>query len=407
MNSDKIFELALGLQAPWHVSKVEMIPDGNKQSIHLHIDYDLGHFINSEGKSTVHDRVDRKWRHLNFFQHECYLHCRVPRIRENKESKVKQVQVPWSRKGSGFTLLFEAFSMALIELEMPVNKVGKLLGEYPNRIWTIFNYWLSIAYKKADHKGITRLGIDETSTKKGHKYMTVAVDMDERKVVHATTGKGSEAITQVADYLKSKGTPKESIQGVCIDLSPAFISGVTNEFENAQIVFDRYHVKALLNKAMDQVRRNELSFHQILKGHKYLFLKNEKNLKADKKELRNKLLELLPVIGKAYQLKVLFDDFWDMKNSEDAQAFLSFWCDLVQEAKIFPMIKFANTVKAHWSGIVNYTNSNLSNGILEGINSKIQLAKRRARGYRNTENFINMVYFIAGKLKFNYPLYST
>jgi len=116
------------------------------------------------------------------------------------------------------------------------------------------------------------------------------------------------------------------------------------------------------------------------------------------------LIELLPVLGEAYRLKILFDDFWEMKDIAEAQAFLTFWCDLAEDAKIHPFIKFVNTLKSHWTGIVNYIESNLSNGILEGINSKIQLAKRRARGYRNTDNFINMIYLIAGKLKFNYPL---
>lgn len=195
MNSDKIFELALGLSSPWYVSKVEMLEGLNKKkSLHLYIDYEAGHFVDDLGHSTIHDRLERQWRHLNFFEHECYLHCRVPRVRASKSSKVRQVEVPWSRKGSGFTLLFEAFSMALIELEMPVNKVGKLLGEYPNRLWTIFNYWISLAYNEANHKNITRLGIDETSTKKGHQYMSVAVDMDERKVVHATEEKDQKPL---------------------------------------------------------------------------------------------------------------------------------------------------------------------------------------------------------------------
>jgi len=155
------------------------------------------------------------------------------------------------------------------------------------------------------------------------------------------------------------------------------------------------------------VRKKELRLHQILKGHKYLFLKNNKNLSTNQKRDRNELLEVLPNIGNAYRLKILFDDFWEMDNPEDAQGFLSFWCDLVIESKIFPFIKFVNTIQSHWSGIINYTQSKMSNGILEGINSKIQLAKRRTRGYRKDTNFINMVYLIAGKLKFNYPLYST
>jgi len=406
MNSEKIFELALGLNAPWYVEKIEIKKSDLEKQLHITIDYNKGYYVDDKGKSIVHDRVDRTWRHLNFFEHACYIHCRVPRIKD-KENKIRRVQVPWARTGSGFTLLFEAFSMCLIEQEMPVNKAAKVVNEYPKRLWTIFDYWIGIAYNDADHSGIKTLGIDETSSKKGHDYLTVAMDMDKSSVVHVTPGKGADTITQVADYLETKGTKREDISKICIDLSPSFISGVTKEFENAQIIFDRYHVKALLNKAMDEVRKKEYKMHHILKGYKYVFLKSNKKLSDRQRKERDELLELLPTIGKAYRLKLLFDDFWSMENVEESEGFLAFWCDLVYESGIQPMIKFANTVKAHWSGIVNYLQSRVSNGILESTNSKIQLAKRRARGFRNPSNFINMIYFLCGKLKFNYPLYLT
>lgn len=405
MNSEKIFELALGLQSPWKVEKVSFEGSENGKELHIRIGYLEGHFVDEQGKSKVHDRVERQWRHLNFFEHKCYITCKVPRVMDKEKRKPKRVAVPWARSGSGFTLLFEAFSMCLIEQEMPVNKVGKVLKEYPNRVWTIFNYWISIAYNEADHSEIEVLGIDETSSRKGHDYLTVAMDMNNSSVVHVTQGKGAETIEKIAEYLDSKGTKRESIKQVCIDLSPSFISGVTKEFENAQITFDRFHVKALLNKAMDQVRKQEYKMHQILKGHKYLFLKSNKKLTYQQRKDRTELIELLPTIGEAYRLKMLFDDFWTMDNKDDAQGFLAFWCDLVIESKIQPLIMFTKTVKAHWKGILNYLENTISNGILEGTNSKIQLAKRRARGYSNKSNFINMIYFLCGKLKFNYPLY--
>ena len=408
MNSQEIFSLALGLQSPWEIKEIKLENGEDEKvgkTLHIHIGFIRGSKF-SDGLGVlhgVHDTVSRTWRHLNFFEHECYLHCDVPRIRP-KAGKVSQVSVPWARKGSGFTLLFEAFSMSLIEAEMPVNKVGEVVNEYPNRIWTIFNYWLNVAYSEADHSGIKELGVDETSEKKGHKYITIGVDMETRRVIHATKGKGADTITQIREYLETKGSRAEDIERVCIDLSPAFISGVTKEFENASITFDRFHVKKLLNEAMDEVRKQQRWEHEILKGHKYTFLKGNSKLTTRQRSERNELIELLPVLGEAYRLKILFDDFWEMEDVAEAEAFLTFWCDLAEEAKIHPFIKFVNTLKSHWTGIVNYIESNLSNGILEGINSKIQLAKRRARGYRNTENFINMIYLIAGKLKFNYPL---
>ena len=121
--------------------------------------------------------------------------------------------------------------------------------------------------------------------------------------------------------------------------------------------------------------------------------------------MKNELITLLPNIGEAYRLKELFDSFWDFKDQQEAKGFLWYWCDMARESKLQPMVKFANTVTSHWTGITNYTELKISNGIIEGINSKIQLAKRRARGYRNMTNFINMIYFIGSKLKFKYPDY--
>ena len=102
----------------------------------------------------------------------------------------------------------------------------------------------------------------------------------------------------------------------------------------------------------------------------------------------------------------MFKDFWDINDPEEAQGYLAFWCDLAENSNLAPFYKASNTIKNHWTGIVNYIKSKISNGILEGINSKVQLAKKRARGYRNIKNFINMIYLISSKLKFNYPQYS-
>lgn len=409
MNSKELFSMALGLQHPWKLNNVDFIEEDGQKVLRIDIGFEKGaKFSHPDGEEPcpVHDTMERRWRHLNFFEHTCYIHCKVPRV-ICSDGKVKQVDVPWARKGSGFTMLFEAYSMMLIEYEMPVNRVGKAMREYPNRIWTIFDHWVGQAYEKADHSKITQLGVDETSSRKGHSYITIGVDMDERRVIYATEGKGADTIESIKDYLETKETPPEQISQVCIDLSPAFISGVESYFPEAQITFDRFHVKALLNKAMDEVRKSERRRHVELKGHKYTFLKSPKQLTEDQSVQRHALIELYPQLGEAYRLKELFDDFWTMKTPREASGFLAFWCDMAQESEIAPFVGFVKTVKKHWNGILNYITSKLTNGILEGINSKIQLIKRRARGYRNTTNFINMIYFTCGKLQFDYPHRST
>jgi transposase len=410
MNSEQIFSIALGLQSPWQITAIDFKKgEGGGGELHLTIGFKKGaKFTDVDGNlCPVHDTLPRNWQHLNFFQHLCFIHCNVPRIKEKATGKVKQVKVPWSRANSGFTLLFEAFAMALIEREMPVNKVAEILQVYPKRVWTIFNYWISIAYSEDEQREVTVLGIDETSSKKGHEYITIAADMDERRVLHATEGKGKETLFKIRSHLEQKGVKPEQIENICMDMSPSFIAGAMDEFPKSAIVFDRFHIVKLLNEAMDEVRKKERIQHQLLKNHRYTFLKNEKNLTPNQKEQRNEILELLPIIGEAYRFKELFNDLWEFNEKEQAAGFLAFWCDLVEEGKIIPFKNFVKTIKAHWSGITNYFESKISNGVLEGINNKIQLAKRRARGYRNTKNFINMIYFISGKLKFNYPQYLT
>ncbi len=408
MNSKHIFKIALGMEIPWDVVSVKLEETGIEKELHISVDFNRGtKFPDSTGElCEVHDTKEKTWRHLNFFEHSCYIHCRVPRIKTS-DNKVRLIEVPWARTGSGFTLLFEGYVMTLIESEMPVNKIGQLVNEDAHRLWTIFNYWIELARSADKPTKLKKLGMDETSSRKGHRYVTLAVDLDERRVVHVTEGKDKATVKAVKDHLESKGLDIKQVKHASMDMSPSFISGVNEYFPEAEIHFDRFHVVKLLNEAMDEVRKLERKEHDALKGHKYTFLKNKENLSDKQKDDLSNLITLFPTLGKAYRLKELFNDLWDMETEEEATCFLVDWCKEVDVAGIHPFKKFANTVKAHWSGIVNFCETEINNGILEGINNKVQLAKRRARGYRCTKNFINMICFLCGKLKFDYPLNSS
>ena len=161
MNSESLFSMALGLQSPWQVKDVTFSTDESAHSeLHLRIDFISGSRFPDEANVAcpVHDTVERQWQHLSFFEHTCYLHCAVPRI-TTTDGKVRMVDVPWARPGSGFTLLFEALALALIEREMPVNRVTEILKAYPHRIWTLFDHWISKARAADDPSTITKLGL--------------------------------------------------------------------------------------------------------------------------------------------------------------------------------------------------------------------------------------------------------
>ena len=409
MNSDALFGMALGLQAPWKITDVTFkTNDTARRELHLRIGFVTGSKFKDEAgiDCAVHDTIERQWQHLNFFEHHCFLHCKVPRI-TTSEGKVRTVDVPWARAQSGFTLLFEAFALALIEREMPVTRVAQILGVHPQRIWTVFDHWVGKARANDDPSSIRRLGVDETSSKKGHSYVTIGVDLDAPRVIHATEGKGKQCMQSIAWHLIKKGVTPEQIEQLSMDLSPAFIAGAAESFPKASITFDRFHVVKLLNEAMNKVRIDERKEHAALKNHKYTFLKNKEALSDKKRQALEEMITLYPTLGVAYRLKELFNDLWTMPDKPAANAFLNDWCAQVEKAKISAFQKFANTLRAHWSGIIHFVESNITNAILESINSKIQLAKRRARGFRNVKNYINMIYFLCGRLTFSYPRYFT
>ena len=223
-------------------------------------------------------------------------------------------------------------------------------------------------------------------------------------MIFATEGKDSTTVERFKDDLvKHKGSA-EAIENVSSDMSPAFIKGVTENLPNAQITFDKFHIIKALNEAVDEVRRQEQKEFPMLKNTRYIFLKNPENLTIKQSELLEeiKLKDLNLKTMRAYQLRLNFQEIW-LLPPDQAEAFLKKWYYWATHSRLEPMIKAAYTIKEHWDGVLNWFKSNVNNGILERINSMVQAAKARARGYRTNEYLITMIYLIAGKLQFNLP----
>lgn len=405
MRSEDIFAMGLGLTSPWEVKQVsfEDTPDGKE--LHIHIDFNRGsRFVNDIGERvSAYDTEEKEWRHLNFFEHKCYLHCRVPRILMS-DGKVRMVEVPWTRPGSGFTLLFEAYTMKLIESEMPVSSVAKHTKITAPRIWCVFHHWISKARERIELSKVKRIGIDETSSRKGHNYITNFVDLDTRQLIFCTAGKGEDTIRRFFKELESCGGDRKNIEVVSMDISPSFISGYFEFFNHADLVFDKFHIVKMLNEALDNTRKAEQTEKKLLKGHRYTLLHKKSNLSDKKLRELETLLLTYPNIGEAYKYKEGFFDAFSFEKSDDAIEYLHKWCDAVMNTGLTYMKKFVNTLKAHWEGIItNFTCPGVNNGILEGINQKLQLAKRRARGFTLISNLIDMAYFVSGKQNFDYP----
>lgn len=253
MKETELIQIALMLTPPWKVAECQF--DVNQKRLDIQLDFARGSrfFCPSCGQAdcAVHDTEQKSWRHLNFFQHETYMSARVPRIR-CKKCGVRVVDVPWARAGSGFTLLFEAYIM-LLAPSMPVNQIADLVSEHDTRLWRVLLHHVKEAREQADHSDVKQVGVDETSSKRGHNYVTIVVDLKESKSIFATEGKDSTTIGRFKDDLTAhKGKP-ESITDVSCDMSPAFIKGIKENLPNAQITFDKFHLLKTLNTAVDEV----------------------------------------------------------------------------------------------------------------------------------------------------------
>jgi transposase len=405
MNPESLFGIALGITPPWEVEGIEFSKEAKRLDIKIGFQRGAAFDCPVCGAPVpAYDTTEKTWRHLNFFQYEAYLTARVPRVKcPNTGCGVKQVQVPWARAGSGFTLLFEALVMFLVR-EMPVKVAAALLGEHDTRIWRVLDYYVQIARAQADYSEVKRVGIDETSARRGQDYISLFFDLDQRRLLFGTGGKDHETVKAFTEDLKAHGGTPEDITAACIDMSKAFIKGIKEALPNAEITFDPFHLIQHMNDALSKVRAEEAQlFPELLHGSRYAFLKNPENLTEKQDETLTKLSRYRLKTAKAYLIKLALQDVYFAPTREDAVALLKSWYNWAIRCQIEQVKKVARTVKDHWNGILAWFDSKLSNGFLEAVNGLIQAAKRRARGYRSTKNLINMAYLIAAKLDFRLP----
>ena len=378
--------------------KLDVYIDFKKGSTFDYIDLENNNETISNLKA--YDTKDKTWRHLNFFEHECYLHARVPRVKL-PNGKTKLIKTPWEGLSNGFTLLFEALLVQLCQA-MPVNKVAQLTKTNDDKLWSMLEKYIDKTREHEDFKDIEAIGLDETSRAKGHEYITLFVDLLKRRTIFITDGKDNTTVARFAYDLQGHNGSVENIKNVSCDMSPAFIKGVKENLPKAEITFDKFHILKIINEAVDSVRKQEVTTNNILKGTKYIWLKNYNNLTIKQKEQLDELTMSKMNIKtiKAYNIRQSFQDIYQANTQEEFITYLNKWYYWATHSRLDPIIKAAKTVKRHWDGIVKWYESKINNGILEGLNSVIQAAKSKARGYKTFKNYKIIVYLLTGKLDF-------
>lgn len=413
---EALFTNALGLQAPWSVEEVKL------DTTLKRIDFNLT--CNARGlpcpqcetpAQGVHDRLQRQWRHLDFFQYEAWLHADVPRIACNACGKTSQINVPWAREGSGFTALFEALALSLCQ-QLPVRQAAALLRCSDKQLWRRIEHYVSAARALDDMSEVRIVGIDETSLRKGQSYITVVHDLEAKRLLFACQGRDHQTVVDFASDLKARGGKPEHIEHVCQDMSQAYAKGVGLGLPQAQISYDRFHVVAMANEAMDGVRRLEMkqepqaveqamgdSKGKLRKNLTWAMRRNPQGWSDKQWETMHCLQRSTLKSARAWRLKMASHQVYARAAQQNcavqAKADLLGWISWARRSRLEPFKKLAATLKQRLDGVVHGMLDNRSNAYVEAMNGLLQQAKRAARGFRTASHFIAIAYLRMSKLK--------
>jgi transposase len=398
---NQLFEAALGIAKPWYVAGVAF--DAAQKTLTISVDFVVGTRFPAPGVAgahPVHDTRLKHLRHLNFFQHECFLAVRTPRV-TLPDGRVVLIEPDWAGKLAGFTQLFEALVLIMAQ-HMTFAAVAELVGLSWHRVHAICSRYVDLALAEADLASVRAVAIDETSCQRGHNYLTIAADIEQRRVVFVTEGKDATTIARFAEYLNAHKAAPGQIRSVSIDMSPAFINGVTDQLPNARITFDKFHVVARASAALDQTRRLEQRADPSLKGLRWTLLKGRDRLSdASRADLDALIAQAASKrTARAWLYREHLRDILDRKQINVVTAMLQQWCTNVLRSRVEPMKDVARMIRAHFDGIVAWSQTRQTNGFIEALNGLFQAAKRKARGYTRFATMRTVLFLIAGKLDF-------
>lgn len=400
--SKAVLEEILDIQDPWYIDTLKT--DHSIKEIDLFLKYQKGSMFTCPECGSlckIHDGSIRRWRHLDILDYKCYLNIKVPRTNCLKHGVKVIGELPWVRMATHYSLKFEQRFMNDV-LEMSISALAKKLNEPDNNLWRVFHFYINQAIdSRICLSKLSKVCVDEKSVKKGHKYVTIFSDYETGKVIFVTTGREKGVFDTFKDWLYEKGGCPRNISFISMDMSKSYQSGALQFFHRSEIVFDRFHIKKGISTAVNKVRNKEVAENEILKRTKYLWLTNEENLSEEKKTKLQEILanESLDTVI-SYHLKCQFDELWNLPPLLVYPG-IEAWIENVNESNLDPIKSFAKSVNNNFKGIANSMITKISNGVAEGINSVVQLVKARARGFRNTQNFMDMIYLIGNDFVFS------
>jgi transposase len=315
----------------------------------------------------------------------------VPRVECRDCGSVRQVEIAFARPMRRHIRAFGRYVLDLLE-NMTCEDVAEHLGVSWGMIRDIEKEHLKRRYDKPRLKDVKRIAIDEIAVRKGHKYMTIVLDLDTGHVIFVGDGRGGDSLLPFWKRLRRSGAV---IEAVATDMSPAYIAAVEEALPDAVFVFDRFHVIKLFNDKLTALRRRlyrdlkDSDERAALKGVRWLLLRRQENLDPEKSEPERlaRALELNGDLAAAYFLKEELSEIWEQDDYDTAEGMLLDWIQYAESLQITELADFANTLRRHAIGILAHYDCPITTGPLEGTNNKIKTMKRQAYGFRDMDYF--------------------
>ncbi len=352
-------------------------------------------------RCTVRDRLPlRQWKHVSLWGIAVTLSYRPCRVQCPVCGTVVEA-IPWSRGKSPLTVPLIMLLATWTRL-LAVDVVARLFGVHWNTVYAAMKAAVDYGLEHRDKGHVLHIGIDEISRRKGHTYQTQVYDLDRKVLLWSGEGRTQATLQRFfdeygEDYLKQ-------VTAVCCDMWDPYTKVIAERLPDALLVFDKFHLIRHLHKAVDEVRRQEAAVHRkqgitLLKGERYLFLKNPENL-TDKQQWTLSFLTRFNLdITKAWLLKEEFRLLWNCENAVQAQRFLKTWFRKVGYSRLKPMKQFVKLVKNHMDGILAWFDTKISNGVAEALNNTAKAISRRSRGFRTPGTFETVLMHCMGGLQ--------
>jgi transposase len=403
MQDKDLYAQILGLRKPWTVRSVEL--NNASEEVLVRVEHDRTealHCPECGRECPGYDTRRRRWRHLDTCQFKTILEAEVPRV-ECAEHGVRQITLPWSEPGSGFTALFECLVINWLK-QASRSAVAERLRLTWAEVDGIMERAVRRGLARRKNEAPARLGVDETSFAKRHEYVTVVTDLDTSEVLYVGDERTTEALAAYYRSLSQEELAK--IEVVSMDMWKPYMKATREHVPDAdqKIAFDKFHVARHLGDAVDKVRRRE---HRELKaagdtrltGTKHAWLINPAAMKPETwrgwfRELRQSALRT----AEAWALKEAAMSLWDYVSRTWAEKAWRRWLGWAERSKLKPVQRAAALIREHLRGIITAIVHRATNAGAESINAKIQKIKRMACGYRNRDRFRNTIYFHLGGL---------